>query len=372
MASTIDLPARSARHPAAGTTSPAVGRSAARRWLAAALLALGALAVSLLLREYITGTVFVFFFFAIALTAWYSGLRPGLAVTAFGLLSIDYYLLQPYNQFTFGIDVLITLAPLGATAAFISYLTDSLHRSRTRAAAQAERAETASRAKTDFLTIMSHELRTPLNAIVGYVDLLHAEVSGPLTTAQKAQLGRIRSSSMHLLDLIQDVLSFSRIEAGRESPELAETNVAEVVRETAAYVGAQAGDKPLQQNVELPAEPVIMVTDRLKLRHILVNLFGNACKFTERGAVGIYVHCEGDNVVFRITDTGPGIAPEHQELIFEAFRQVDQSRTRLKDGAGLGLAVSRRLAHLLGGDLQVSSAPGNGATFTLRLPVHGV
>jgi signal transduction histidine kinase len=84
------------------------------------------------------------------------------------------------------------------------------------------------------------------------------------------------------------------------------------------------------------------------------------------------VHCEGDNVVFRITDTGPGIAPEHQELIFEAFRQVDQSRTRLKDGAGLGLAVSRRLAHLLGGDLQVSSAPGNGATFTLRLPVHGV
>ena len=406
MASTIDSASRFA-----GGSQPRSGHraarppSGARRWLAAAGLGLGAFALSVLLREYIGGTLFVFFFAAIALTAWYSGLRASLAVTALGLVTVDYFLLTPPGQLSFGRDVLVMLIALAATATFISWLTDSLFQARAAAAGHAEllaeqaveleaqmeaaqrlaaqlerantelsltaeRAQAASRAKTEFLAVMSHELRTPLNAIVGYADLMQTEVSGPLSEAQRTQLQRIRSSAFHLLDLIQDVLSFTRIEGGREKLQLREVDLGRLVRETAAYVTRQSGDKPLAQKIELPAEPLTLVTDEEKLRHILVNLLGNACKFTEYGSVGIHVERQGDDAVFLITDTGPGIAAENQELIFEPFRQVDQSLTRRKDGAGLGLPVSRRLAHLLGGDLQLRSVVGQGTTFTLRVPVR--
>jgi signal transduction histidine kinase len=233
-----------------------------------------------------------------------------------------------------------------------------------------ERAEASSRAKTDFLAVMSHELRTPLNAIIGYTDLLQTGVSGPLVDVQKTHLSRIRSSSFHLLDLIQDVLSFSRIEAGREDLRISDVDVQQVARDAQTYVEQQCAEKGLLLELHLPEDRIVMVTDPAKLRQILLNLLTNACKFTDNGHVRLKVYHEGQDVVFQVDDSGPGIAKENLELIFEPFTQVDQSKTRVKGGAGLGLPVSRRLARLLGGYLHVESNVGDGASFALRLPLR--
>jgi signal transduction histidine kinase len=376
-----------------------------KRWLAAVIFVAGALGLSLLLRPFIEQTIFVFFFFAITLTAWYSGLVPGLAVTILALLSTNYFLVEPYGAFRINETTLIMFVTLGGTAAFISWLTDTLTKTREMLADQADaleeqarelelqmqesqmlteelaianteleesvtRAQAASRAKTDFLAVMSHELRTPLNAIVGYSDLLQTGVSGPLTETQKTHLSRIRSSSFHLLDIIQDVLSFSRIEAGREELRIGDVNVQQLVREVNSYVEQQSVTKGVVQRLVLPADPIVMITDPAKVKQILLNLLNNASKFTDSGSIVLEVRRDHDDVIFKVVDTGPGIAREHLELIFEPFTQVDQSMTRQKGGAGLGLPVSRRLAHLLGGELLVESVPGDGSTFTLRLPVH--
>jgi signal transduction histidine kinase len=406
MASTVDLLSRAARGSAVSAV-PSVQRerSLVHRWLGAAVFAGAALAISLLLRPWIEQTIFVFFFFAITLTAWYSGLIPSLVVTIFSLLATNYYLVEPFGAFRLNASTVIMFFALGSTAVFISWLTNLLAETRATLAEQAEaleeqareleaqmeesqmlteeleasndelgeavaRAEAGSRAKTDFLAVMSHELRTPLNAIVGYSDLLQTGVSGPLTDTQRTHLSRIRSSSFHLLDLIQDVLSFSRIEAGREELRISDVNVHQLARDVNSYVEQQSTAKGLIQRLELPADPLVMITDPAKVKQVLLNLLNNASKFTDAGSVVLAVQREQDDVVFRVTDTGPGIASEHLELIFEPFTQIDQSTTRQKGGAGLGLPVSRRLAHLLGGQLLVESVPGDGSTFTLRLPIQ--
>jgi signal transduction histidine kinase len=382
-----------------------VSRSAIKRWLVAFAVLLAALGVSLLVRDFITRSVFVFFFFGLALTAWYSGLVPCLVYTALALIATNYYLIEPYGGFMLDTSALVTFVALSSTAVFISWLTNSLAATRAALAMHSEqleeqardleaqmeesqmlteeleatnsdlgeavvRAEAGSRAKTDFLAVMSHELRTPLNAIVGYADLLQTEVSGPLTETQRTQLSRIRSSSFHLLDLIQDVLSFSRIEAGREDLRIADVDVQKLARDVQAYVEHECARKGLQQELHLPEDRIVMVTDPAKLRQILLNLLNNACKFTDNGHIRLRVNRAGEDVIFKVDDSGPGIAEENFELIFEPFMQVDQSKTRMKGGAGLGLPVSRRLAHLLGGDLRVESTLGEGSTFTLRLPLH--
>ena len=380
-------------------------RSPVKRWLAAVIFVLAGLAVSLLLRDYISQAVFVFFFGAIALSAWFSGLAPALFATIVSLLLANYFLVEPRGVVSITPDVIVMMLALGSMATFISWLTNSLEESKDALAMHAEqleeqareleaqmeesqmlteeleatsvemeeaavRAEAASRAKTDFLAVMSHELRTPLNAIVGYSDLLQTGVSGPLTETQRTQLSRIRSSSFHLLDLIQDVLSFSRIEAGREELRIADVEVQQLARDAHSYIEQQCMEKGLQQVVRVPEERVVMITDPAKVRQILLNLLNNACKFTDSGTVDLLVSREGEDVLFAVKDTGPGVAREHLEMIFEPFTQVDQSTTRQKGGAGLGLPVSRRLAHLLGGELLVDSELGKGSTFTLRLPIR--
>jgi signal transduction histidine kinase len=241
------------------------------------------------------------------------------------------------------------------------------------AAGEAERAraeaEQASRAKSDFVAMMSHELRTPLNAIIGYTDLLVEGIPDPVTAGQRVQLGRVQASARHLLELIDEVLMLSRLEAGREVIVPREIIVADLLDQAAVMVEPMAKARRLQLEVRRPSPELTVETDAGKLRQILLNLLTNAVKFTDEGSVTLSAAEDGDErVAFRVEDTGAGIAPEHHDRIFDSFWQVQQTMTRRVGGAGLGLNVARQLARLLGGDVTVESAVGKGSTFTLRLP----
>jgi signal transduction histidine kinase len=242
-----------------------------------------------------------------------------------------------------------------------------------RTAAERERilrqaAEDANRIKATFLATMSHELRTPLNAIIGYADLLDAEVAGPLTDGQKLQLQRIHLASRHLLQMIEEILTFSRIEAGREEVRAEMVDVAALAWETSRLVEPLAEQKALAFRYDGPVEHLVIRTDAGKIRQILLNLLSNAIKFTERGSILLRVVDSGREITFEIRDSGVGIAAEQLERIFEPFRQADSAGPRRHGGTGLGLTVSRELARLLGGEISVVSAPERGSAFTLRIP----
>jgi len=226
----------------------------------------------------------------------------------------------------------------------------------------------ASEAKSAFLATMSHELRTPLNAIIGYQSLLKEGIDGTLNQGQNAQLSRIRASADHLLGLIDEILTFSRVEAGKEMVRWEEVDLRPLVEEAFAMVRPMAEQKGLVLRAEVPDG--VMDTDRGKLKQILVNLLSNAVKFTDKGGITVRGRRDERDVAFYITDTGIGIAPENLEKIFEPFWQVEQSSTRRAGGTGLGLTVSRSLARLLGGDVSVESTPGQGSVFTVTLPAQ--
>jgi PAS domain S-box-containing protein len=231
-------------------------------------------------------------------------------------------------------------------------------------------AQDANRAKADFLAVISHELRTPLNAIMGYSDLLDAEISGALTDKQRRQIGRIRASARHLLQLIEEILSFARIESGGEEvrPEL--TSAAALLHEAASVIEPLADAKSLEFVVEAPPPDIVLETDPAKVRQVLVNLLSNAVKFTEHGTVTLRCRADGDHVVFEVNDTGAGIAPDQLNRIFDPFWQAEHPNTRRVGGTGLGLSVSRRYVRLLRGRLQVRSEPGRGTSFSFSLPVR--
>ena len=229
-------------------------------------------------------------------------------------------------------------------------------------------AQAAARAKSEFLAVMSHELRTPLNAVTGYADLLQAGVAGEVAPEQRALLDRIKESALHLVEVIEEILAFSRMEAGRERVHPERVDLREVVRSAAELLEPLARQKGLDFEVRLPPGPARVETDPVRVQQVLRNLVSNAIKFTERGAVRIEVVREETHQLVRVTDTGIGIAPEHRERVFEPFWQVEQSARREVGGTGLGLAVARGIADLLGGRLQLESEPGRGSTFTLGLP----
>ncbi len=229
-------------------------------------------------------------------------------------------------------------------------------------------AEQASRAKTDFLATMSHELRTPLNAIIGYSSLLMDGIPEPSTPGQREKLQRIAVSAQHLLSLIEDVLSLSRLEFGAEAIVNDDVSVISVARDVLAIIEPLAAAKQLSVVLRTSGRDLTIRTDAKRLRQVLLNLVGNSVKFTAKGTVTLEIEETPDVVRFIVRDTGIGIAPEHQQRVFEAFWQVEQSRTRTVQGTGLGLALSRQLAELLGGKLTLQSELAKGTTVTLTLP----
>ncbi|HJR65865.1 MAG TPA: ATP-binding protein [Gemmatimonadaceae bacterium] len=232
-----------------------------------------------------------------------------------------------------------------------------------------EAAENANRSKSEFLAIMSHELRTPLNAIGGYVALLELGVRGPLTEEQRIDLQRIQRSQRHLLGLINEVLNYARIETGNIHYDIADIPVEEVLGTAESLVAPQANARGLHLDRDRCDPEITVSCDRDKLQQVLLNLLGNAIKFTAPGG-HIMLGCEvrSDTVLIHVTDTGAGIAPEKLEEIFEPFVQVDTRLTRVHEGVGLGLAISRDLARGMRGELTVRSTLGEGSTFTLSVP----
>jgi signal transduction histidine kinase/PAS domain-containing protein len=235
-----------------------------------------------------------------------------------------------------------------------------------------ESAQAASLAKSGFLATMSHELRTPLNALEGYSSLLEEEIYGPVTEAQRGALQRMRRAREHLVGLIDQVLDVARVEAGTKRAHPEPVALPALVRDTAEALRGAAEARGLSLAVDVRDDLPTVRTDPGMVRQILVNLVGNAVKFTDAGGVTVRLEAEGADVCLEVSDTGTGIDPELQERVFEPFFQVDPSTTRREGGVGLGLALSREFARLLGGDLTVRSAPGQGSTFTLRLPREDV
>ena len=230
--------------------------------------------------------------------------------------------------------------------------------------------EQVNQAKDRFLATMSHELRTPLNAIIGFTGTLLMRLPGPLNPEQDKQLTTIETSAKHLLSLINDLLDLAKIESGKILLNPQPIACRAVIEEVAGALGPLARGKGLAFEAELPQESLSVRTDRRAFSQILINLCNNAIKYTDQGRVDIRClhHAAHGEVEIQISDTGLGIRPEDQARLFQAFAQLDTSSTRRHEGTGLGLHLSRKLADLIGGRIELSSVPGQGSRFSLRLP----
>jgi signal transduction histidine kinase len=230
----------------------------------------------------------------------------------------------------------------------------------------------ASRHKSQFLANMSHELRTPLNAIIGYSELLSEGMYGPLPERAGKVLERVLVNGRHLLSLINDVLDLSRIEAGEFKLAIGPYSPRSILEQVRATMTPIAERKGLILELNGPESPDVYRGDEVRITQVLMNLVGNALKFTDEGRVIVSVRREDRHLVYSVVDTGPGISLEDHERIFGEFQQVDSSTTKRVSGSGLGLAISRRISALHGGHIRVVSALGAGATFELVLPTDEV
>jgi len=272
------------------------------------------------------------------------------------------------NQTAYVLILLLGIVAIALGVSITIYVTQ--HNSKTEGAivTQKELAEQASTAKTYFLANMSHEIRTPLTAIIGFSESLSSNEQSEKEKQEATQA--IVRNSKHLLKIINDVLDISKIEAGQFEIEAIKTSPFEVLFEIESIISKQAKDKGLEFNIDYSFPlPKQIITDPLRLKQILINLCGNAIKFTHEGGVNIMVSCDRESMkmTFAVKDTGIGLAAEEIDKVFEAFSQADSSTTRNYGGTGLGLDISKQLAHRLGGELSCQSEPGKGSIFTLTI-----
>ena len=233
-----------------------------------------------------------------------------------------------------------------------------------------ETAEYASRAKSDFLANMSHELRTPLNAIIGFAEILRDELVGGINAEQRECVNDIHISGQHLLEMINDILDLSKIEAGKMALQLETFSIVEAVEEVNAIIAALAVKKDLDLTLNYNRNGMIEA-DRVKFKQIFYNLLSNAVKFTpEGGKVATEVEVTDTELRAQVIDTGIGIAKEDQAKLFAPFTQIDTSKSRRYGGTGLGLALTHRLIELHGGEINVNSEEGKGSNFALKIPLQ--
>jgi signal transduction histidine kinase len=242
------------------------------------------------------------------------------------------------------------------------------------------------RLKSHFLANMSHELRTPLNSIIGYTDMLSEGVYGELNEKQRDRLDRVRRNGQHLLQLINDILDLSKIEAGRMELDIEAVSLHDIVNQCMGTFEPLAQKKNLELVREMPDDLPMIMADRGRATQVLMNLISNAVKFTSDGKVTIRIQPfttsqlaampvqlredeHGPWMLVKVEDTGIGISPEDQMIIFDEFRQADGSPSRKYEGTGLGLAITRKLVELMHGYIWLTSAPGQGSTFHILLPL---
>jgi signal transduction histidine kinase len=234
---------------------------------------------------------------------------------------------------------------------------------------QKSQLEEMNRLKSELMANITHELRTPLNAVIGYAELMEGGAYGELNEEQHENLQAIVESARGLLDLITQILDRAKMEAGQMGLVVSDVDIGSLLTEAAQTAQVLAREKPLKIGLGLPEGGIVHSTDEAKLQQIVTNLVSNAVKFTEEGRVDLLATRRSDGQVqLLVRDTGVGIRPEHQAIIFDEFRQADGSTTRNAMGTGLGLAISQKLAQLMGGAISVQSDPGKGSTFTLTLP----
>ncbi|MEO7776499.1 MAG: PAS domain S-box protein [Fibrobacteria bacterium] len=277
-------------------------------------------------------------------------------------------------------EVTVTNMPDGNLLAMIRDIEERRQAERERE--MRHRAEAADRVKSAFLATMSHELRTPLNSILGFTGIMLQKLAGPLNAEQSKQLDMVRTSARHLLALVNDVLDISKIEAGQLDVSREPFDPRKSIDKVLALIAPQMEAKSLILRADIAADLGVVIGDARRFEQILLNLLSNAVKFTNHGGIGLAAWLPPDArqvggeqaqpaIRVQVSDTGIGIKPENLSLLFQPFRQIDSGLTRQHDGTGLGLAICRRLARLMGGEIDAVSEWGKGSTFSVTLPLEG-